>query len=98
MTLNALMNTGAQGMLQSQRQMTQAASDIAQVGATVTPSTVTAPNPPQGAASVYGAGEPKQSLVEPLIDIKVEQTVFDASAKVVSVADQAIGSLLDTKA
>lgn len=37
-------------------------------------------------------------LVDPLIDMKFEQNVFDASAKVVSSADAMLGVLLDTKA
>lgn len=37
-------------------------------------------------------------LTEPLIDMKIEQNVFDASAKVVSSADAMLGVLLDTKA
>lgn len=37
-------------------------------------------------------------LTEPLINMKLEQNVFDASAKVVSSADVMLGVLLDTKA
>lgn len=37
-------------------------------------------------------------LTEPLINMKLEQNVFDASAKVVSSADAMLGVLLDTKA
>ena len=37
-------------------------------------------------------------LTDPLINMKFEQNVFDASAKVVSSADAMLGVLLDTKA
>ena len=37
-------------------------------------------------------------IAEPLIDMKIQQNVFDASAKVVQVADDMLGSLLDIKA
>lgn len=37
-------------------------------------------------------------IVEPIINIEKQQTLFDASAKVVKVADQALGALLDIKA
>jgi len=37
-------------------------------------------------------------IVEPLIDMKIQQQVFDASAKIVKVADETVGSLLDIKA
>jgi len=37
-------------------------------------------------------------IVEPLMKINQEQHVFNASAQVVKVADQALGALIDTKA
>ncbi len=37
-------------------------------------------------------------IVEPIVNIEKQQLLFDASAKVVKVADQALGALLDTKA
>jgi len=37
-------------------------------------------------------------IVEPLVRIRQEQHVFDASAKVVKMADEALGALIDTKA
>ena len=42
--------------------------------------------------------DPAQDLVRPLIEIKASENVFDASAKVVKVADEAVGTLLDIKA
>lgn len=36
-------------------------------------------------------------IVEPLINIQKQQNLFDASAKVVSVADEALGALIDIK-
>jgi flagellar hook-associated protein FlgK len=80
MTINSVLNTGVQGMLQSQRQINQAASEIAQVS--------TSEAPLQTAAE----------LTEPLINMKIEQNVFDASAKVVTTADEMLGTLLDTTA
>jgi flagellar hook-associated protein FlgK len=40
----------------------------------------------------------KNDLVEPLINIKAQSQVFSASAKVVKVANDTIGTLLDIKA
>lgn len=37
-------------------------------------------------------------VVEPLINIKAQGQIFDANAKVIKTADQAIGTLLDIKA
>lgn len=38
------------------------------------------------------------SYAEPLLDMKMEQRVFDASAKVVTATDESLGTLLDTMA
>ena len=40
----------------------------------------------------------KNDLVEPLVNIKAQTQVFDASAKVVQAASDTIGTLLKTKA
>jgi len=37
-------------------------------------------------------------VIEPIIEMKQQQLLFDASAQVVKTADQALGALLDTKA
>lgn len=37
-------------------------------------------------------------LVEPLLNLKIQQSVFDSSARVVQVADQMLGRLVDIKA
>ncbi|MEL7400923.1 MAG: flagellar biosynthesis protein FlgE [Pseudomonadota bacterium] len=39
-----------------------------------------------------------QDLIEPLIELKREQHIFNASAKVVQVGSDTLGSLLDIKA
>lgn len=36
-------------------------------------------------------------IVEPIINIQKQQNLFDASAKVVKVADEALGALIDIK-
>ena len=36
-------------------------------------------------------------IVEPIVNIHKQQHLFDASAKVVKVADQALGALIDIK-
>lgn len=81
MSLDSLMNIGAQGMQSSQQRMVGAATEIAQVAA----------KPVEQVDTV-------KDLAEPLIEIKASQNVFDASAKVVTVASENIGTLLDTSA
>ena len=45
-----------------------------------------------------GAGASTQDLAENLVNLKVQQNMFDSSAKVVKTANDTIGRLLDTKA
>ncbi|MDQ2076321.1 hypothetical protein [Marinimicrobium sp. ABcell2] len=46
------------------------------------------------------ANEPvgNQDVIEPLLNIRAQQQVFDSSARVVQAADEMLGRLLDTKA
>lgn len=37
-------------------------------------------------------------LAEPIVNMKIEQRVFDASAKIVKTADEMLGTLMDIKA
>lgn len=51
-------------------------------------------------AVVAPAGAPMgaQALVEPLLNIQLQQTIFDSSARVVQAADEMLGHLIDTSA
>lgn len=40
----------------------------------------------------------QQDVVEPLVNIKAQTQIFDASAKIVKAADETIGTLLNAKA
>lgn len=56
----------------------------------------------QSAQQIAQAGASRASqpadVVTPLVNMQQQQQVFDSSARVLEVADQAIGSLLDVKA
>jgi flagellar hook protein FlgE len=45
-----------------------------------------------------GANASPQDLAENLVNLKVQQNMFDSSAKVVKTASDTIGTLLDVKA
>lgn len=45
-----------------------------------------------------GASASPQDLAENLVNLKVQQNLFDSSAKVVKTANDTLGSLLDIKA
>ncbi|MCP8899785.1 hypothetical protein [Gilvimarinus xylanilyticus] len=44
------------------------------------------------------AGDTSQSLAEPLVNMQVQQQVFDSSARVLETANETMGTLLDIKA
>lgn len=81
MDVGSALNTGLQGMQNSQQRITEAATEIAKAGT----------KPAQEV-------EPVQDVAQPLVEMKIDQLVFDASAQVVSTADETIGALLDTRA
>lgn len=41
--------------------------------------------------------EPEATLAEPVVNMKFEQLIFEASAKVVSTANETLGTLIDIK-
>lgn len=50
-------------------------------------------------ASTTRSNSPQATdLVEPLINLQLQSQLFDSSARVVQVADETLGTLLDTKA
>ena len=80
---SSVIGIGLRGLQSSSQSIQQSANDIAQAGTLQ--------------ASREGVGS-TQDLVEPLINMKIEQNIFDASANVVKVGDAMIGSILDIKA
>jgi len=80
MSLNAIMNTGLNGMLHSQAEIQKSAEQIVHAG-TVNKDTSTT-----------------SDFVEPIVNMKIEQRVFDASAKIVKTADELLGTLMDIRA
>lgn len=96
----SLLNQGLQGMQKSQQEMLRSANDIAR--ANIDPATQS-----PGADPASGAGqtqqnnqkvEASQDVIEPLINLKRQEQLFNASAQIVKTADQTLGSLLDVKA
>ncbi|TQV71832.1 hypothetical protein FKG94_19505 [Exilibacterium tricleocarpae] len=104
MTINTILNEGLNGIRQSQQEMLKAANEIARAGTTANPGSVaeiegnsspTSIESSEGVRDNTGGGA---GLVEPLIDLRIQQRVFDASARIVRTADETLGTLLDTKA
>jgi flagellar hook-associated protein FlgK len=84
MDLGSVVNQALIGLQNSQMSMVKSAQQIAQAGV-VQQQTST-------------AGNLTQDLIEPLINLKIQRNLFDASARVVQTADETLGTLLDIKA
>ena len=82
MMINNMLATGVQGVQDGLAGMDNAARKIARAGT----------DGPQASAGASG------SLTEPLVDLKLYQRSVEASAQVVKVADETLGSLLDVMA
>ena len=80
--INNTLAVGIQGIQDGMVGMENAARKIARAGA----------DGPQGTAE--GAG----SLVEPIVDLKIYERSVEASAQVVTTADETLGTLLDIMA
>ena len=96
-----VLNEGARGMQASQREMVKAANEIAR--ANIRPDS-TKPESQQDTStplSPVEAGQKSEAfgdITEPLIELRRQELVFNASAKLVSTADKTLGTLLDTDA
>ena len=96
--IGSIMNEGLRGMQHSQREMLKSAHEIAH--ANVREDSAAPQNPAD--AAIPPVGEPQKSastgdIAEPLIELRRQELLFTASARVVSVADDTLGSLLDVK-
>ncbi|WP_299979779.1 hypothetical protein [uncultured Pseudoteredinibacter sp.] len=81
-----------QGLQRSQASAVEAAESIASPERLNGPSDVSPIDRPETAS---GTLEP---LVQPIVQLKESQQLFDASAKVIEVSDRTIGALLDVSA
>lgn len=90
MTINSVIGHGLTGMRASQREMLKAAEDIASAALPVRQDPGMVP-----AADVQNVGRQPPDLVEPLVELQRQEHLFTASAKVVSIADKTLGSLID---
>ncbi len=48
--------------------------------------------------SIATRGNFQENIIDPIIEMKIQQHVFDASAKVVKSADEMLGTIMDIKA
>lgn len=80
--INSTIQTGLSGMQTAYQAMAQSATEIARFNVRTSDAGA------ETNAEVTG-------FAQPLIELRLNQTFFDASAKVVSASDAMVGSLLD---
>ena len=97
--INSVLNEGLRGLHTSARELQKSAHEIAQFnvreedpasGTSAEDQTILPVARSQEAAD---AGD----IAEPVIELKRQELLFTASARVVKVADDTLGSLLDTR-
>lgn len=96
--ISSVMSEGLRGMQHSQREMLKSAHEIAH--ANIREDSAAPQNPEDAAIPPVGEAEKSAfagDIAEPLIELRRQELLFTASARVVSVADDTLGSLLDVK-
>ena len=99
--LSSVVSEGVRGLQNSQREILKSANEIARATVATDPGLAAQTTTIQGETSFAPVTESlevrpvQDNLSEPLIELKRQEQLFDASARVISVADQNIGSLLD---
>lgn len=96
--INSVLNTGLQGMQQSQQNIQTAAQEINSAGAALSETAKQSSSDVGQNNSDSARQVSTQDLIDPIVDLKIEQHVFDASAKIVKTADEMLGTLMDIKA
>lgn len=97
--MNSVINESLRGMHYSQREMQKAAHEVASANVTENseakrnPDTVRLVSPVEEANKADSGGD----IAEPLIEMRRQEQIFTASAKMVTVANEALGSLINVK-
>ncbi|UTA47539.1 hypothetical protein L1F30_15465 [Simiduia sp. 21SJ11W-1] len=94
----SVLNQGLQGLQKSQQEIQRSANDIAQAGLDTQPATAQPASAQPAEAGSQQQVAPSQDVIEPLINLRRQEQLFNANAQVVKTADETLGSLLDVKA
>lgn len=90
---SSVLNEGLRGLQNAQKEILRSAEDIANANV----------RPAQGAEAASELAPEQQvnesqDITEPLINLRRQEQLFNASAQIVKTADETLGSLLDVKA
>lgn len=97
--INSVLNEGVKGMQTSSREMQKAAHEIAHFNVRENSPVASIAPEDQVVLPVGRSEEPANTgnIAEPIIELKRQELLFTASARVVKVADDTLGSLLDVR-
>lgn len=98
--INSVANEGLRGLQVASRELQKSSQDIANLSLPKTANTN--PQNPQDVTlppvNDTNKAENVGNIAEPVIELKRQEVLFSSAAKVVSVANENIGTLLDIKA
>lgn len=96
--VGSVVNEGLRGMQSSQREMQKSANEIARANIPEETRQQSASDPATVLQPVTEAKESRQKdISESLIEMRRQEQIFNANAKVVSVANKTLGSLIDVE-
>lgn len=96
--VSSVFNEGVRGVQASQREMLRSANEIARANIRERPEEEVALQEPTEIQPVEETQETEQrGIEEPLIELKRQEQLFTANAKVISVANETLGSLIDVE-
>lgn len=99
--IGSVVNEGQRGLQNAQRELQRSASDIARTNVRETPNQQVdaTTNEPTSIAPLEQSreSEPRTDINESIIELRRQEQLFTASAQVVSVGNETIGSLIDVQ-
>jgi len=97
--MNSVITEGLRGMQTSHREVNKAAHEIASASVTENPEAKKNPDTVRPISPVEETqkSDTGGSIEEPLVEMRRQEQLFNASAKIVSIADEALGSLINVK-
>ncbi len=96
--VGSVMTEGLRGLQSSQREMLKSANEIARANIRERPEEAARPEIPTVIQPIEELqGSTQRGIEEPLIELKRQEQIFIANAKVIAVASKTLGSLIDVE-
>lgn len=98
--VGSVLNEGVRGLQNAQRDLLKSASEIAR--ANVGDDTSSTAIPLSQETSLAPVNETRElnrtgDIAQPLVELRKQEQLFNAAAKIISVADKTLGSLIDVQ-